>query len=302
VLRWRRVYLSVRPPIILEGVDEGEGICVTREIGLTAFRLYDFAEATGDERKALIAVLAQEERLLPLLHAATDYHRMVRQRLETQLRMPIEELALALYTWLAIAQGPPQERPPGFGEGFWEQVEETRTRLPVWRDEPDEALCQSIRYLFDDFFRLRKHVYDRPKIARVIGGRAPEALLDALLAIAPGRVDEDYRLKKKPLRDALATVQETAQRWRQPRGEDGDLSAAARAVVETMGSDGDRGVPLREVPSEVFSELREERPELYAALRVVARPPSGKGHASAFRKSSGEETEGNATSSNGGRS
>jgi hypothetical protein len=216
--------------------------------------------------------------------------------------MPIAELALALYTWLAIAQGPPQERPPGFGEGFWEQVEETRTRLPVWRDEPDEALCQSIRYLFDDFFRLRKHVYDRPKIARVIGGRAPEALLDALLAIAPGRVDEDYRLKKKPLRDALATVQETVQRWRQPRGEDEDLSAAARAVVETLGSDGDRGVPLREVPSEVFSELREERPELYAALRVVARPPSGEGHASAFRKSSGEETEGNATSSNGGRS
>ncbi len=273
VLRWRRVCLSVRPPIILEGVDEGEGVCVTREIGLVAFRLYDFAEATGDERKALIAVLAQEERLLPLLHAAADYHRMVRQRLETQLGMPIEELVLALYTWLAIAQGVPPKRPPGFGEGFWEQVEETRARLPVWRDEPDEAVCQSIRYLFDDFFRLRKNVYDGPRIARVIGGRAPEALLDALTAIAPGHVDEDYRLKKKPLRDALATVQETVQRWRQPRDEDGNLSAAARAVVETLGSDGNRGVPLCEVPSEVFSELREERSELYAALRVVARPP-----------------------------
>jgi hypothetical protein len=149
----------------------------------------------------------------------------------------------------------------------------------VWRDEPDEALCQSIRYLFDDFFRLRKNVYDGPRIARMIGGRAPEALLDARTAIAPGRVDEDYRLKKKPLRDVLSTVQETVQRWHQPRGEDEDLSAAARAVVETLGSDGDRGVPLREVPSEVFSELREERPELYAALRVVARPPGVEAHA-----------------------
>jgi len=275
VLRWRRVSLSVCPPIILEGmdVDVDEGIRVTRDIGLAAFRLYEFADATGDKRRELIAVLAQKERLLPLLHAAADYHRRVRERLEEQLGMPIAELALALYTWLAIAQGVPEKRPPGFGERFWEQVEETRAQFPVWRNEPGEAMCQSIRYLFDDFFRLRKNVYDGPRIARVIGGRTPEALLDALVAIAPKRVDEDYRLKKRALRDVLTTVRETIQRWRQPRGEDGDLSAAARAVVETLEDDGNRGVPLHEVPSEVFSELREGRPELYAALRVVARPP-----------------------------
>jgi hypothetical protein len=278
VLRWHKVYLSVRPPIILEDVDEGDGIRVTRDIGLTAFRLYDFAEATGDDRKALIAVLASEERLLPLIQAAADYHQMVRQRLEKQLGMPIAELALALYTWLAIAQGPPQERPPGFGECFWDRIEVVRTRLPVWQGEPDEALCQSISYLFDDFFRLRKHVYDGREIARVIGGQTPEALLDALTAIAPECVDKDYRLKKRVLRDVLATVQEKIKRWRQPSDE--GLSAAAQAVVKTLGSDGNRGIPLREVPSEVFSELREERPDLYAALRVVvARPPGVEGHA-----------------------
>ncbi len=272
VLRWCRVYLSVRPPIILADVDEGEGIQVTREIGLAAFRLYEFAAATGDERKALTTSLAREERLLPLLFAAADYKQQVVERLEMQLGMPVEDLALALYIWLAITQSAPGKRLPGLGEVFWEQVEAARAQLPVWQSELDEALGQSIRYLFDDFFRLRKHVYDGPRLTRVIGGRAPEALLDALTAIAPGRVDEDYRLKKTPLREILATVQETVQRWRQPSDEDEDLSAAARAVVETLGSDGDRGVPMYEVTSELFSELREKRPELYATLRVVARP------------------------------
>ena len=95
------------------------------------------------------------------------------------------------------------------------------------------------------------------------------------MAIAPERVDKDYRLKKRVLRDVLATVQEKIQRWRQPRDEGEDLSAAAQAVVKTLGSDGDRGIPLREVPSEVFSELREERPDLYAALRVVVARQTG---------------------------
>ncbi|MBD3305289.1 hypothetical protein GF348_02870 [candidate division KSB3 bacterium] len=269
VLRWRKVYLRVHPPIILQGIDEGEGILVTRKIGLTAFRLYDFAEVTGDERKALIALLASEERLLPFLQAAADYHWMVSQRLEKQLEMPIEELVLALYTWLAFAQGMPEKCPPGFSGGFWEGIEDARAQFPIWQGEPDEALYRSVRHLFDDFFRLRKNVYDGSRIVRRIGGRAPEALLEALMEIAPEQVDKDYRLRKEPLKDVLATVQETIEGWHQPRDEDEDLSVAAQAVVEILRKNGKRGVSLHKVPSEVFSELRDERPNLYAVLRVV---------------------------------
>lgn len=271
VLRWHKVYLGVRPPIILEGVDDGEGIRVTRKIGLAAFRLYDFANATGEEKKALIASLAQEERLLPLLFAAADYRQQVVARLEDQLGMRAEELALALYTWLAIARGVRSERQPGFSEAFWKQVEAMRAQLPVWQWELDEALCQSIRYLFDDFFRMRTHVYDGPRMARLIGERTPEALLDTLLE----RVDEDYRLKKRPLRDVLATVQDGIQRWCPPSDGKEGLSAATHAILETLAEGDGRGVPLQQVPPKVFSELQATRPDLYAKLRIVAACPTG---------------------------
>jgi len=231
VLRWRRVYLGVRPPILLEGVDEGEGILVRREIGLAAFRLHDYATATGNAAKALAAALAQEARLLPLLFAAAEYRLAVRTRLEAQLGMKVDQLALALYTWLAVVEGLPAERPPGFGDGFWAQVEAARARLSLWGDRPDEALCRAIRHLFEDFFKLRENVYDGPWIARWVRGRGPEAWLEALMEVGPGRLERDYRLGKKPLRDALTFVQGTIRRWQEAGGATDVLSLAARAVL-----------------------------------------------------------------------
>jgi len=272
VLRWRKVYLGVRPPIILEGVDEGEGIFVTRKIGLAAFRLHEYATATGDEAKDLVSSLAQEQRLAPLLFAAADYRQQVMDRLEEQLGMRTEELALALYAWLAVAEGTPDEPPPGFGEDFGAQVEAARARLPLWGDRLDEALCQAIRHLFEDFFKLRDNVYGGPRIARLVGGRAPEALLEASAQIDPGRLDRDYRLGDRPLRDALAVVQETIQRWGQSGDANNALSLTAQSVLEALLTGDGRGVPLGQVPGRVWEEIQAARPEVYAALRVAVAP------------------------------
>jgi hypothetical protein len=275
VLRWRRVYLGVRPPIILEDVDKGEGVCVTRDIGLVAFRLCDFADATGEEREALIASLAREARLMALLQAAAGYHQVVKNRLEEQLGMQMEELALTLYTWLAIAHGPPQLRPPGFSEGFWEQIKTMRARLPGWHSEPEESFVQSIHYLFDDCFRLRKNVHDGPRIKSLIAECTPTAALDALMAIEAEQLDRDYRLKDEPLPDVLMTVQETVQHWRQSRQEVSELSPVTQAVLNRLAEDGCRGVPLSQVPLEAIQELEMTRPAVFHHLWILAKRAFG---------------------------
>jgi len=183
----------------------------------------------------------------------------------------VDELALALYTWLAVVEGPPDKRPPGFSDGFWAQVETARARLPLWGDRPDETLCRAIRHLFEDFFKLRDNVYDGPRIARLVGGRAPEAVLEPLMQVDVERLDKDYRLGGVPLRDVLAMVQETIQRWEQADDIEDALSPAAQAVLDALLADDGRGVPLSQVPAEVWEEIRAAKPEVYAALRVVAR-------------------------------
>jgi hypothetical protein len=207
------------------------------------------------------------------LHAAADYRQKVRENLERQLGITLEDLSLGLYTWLAVVEGKPDALPPGFSEDFWAQIDRIRAEFPIWQHKPEDAICKSIRYLFDDFFRLRKNVYDGPSIAKVLRGRKPEELLDALMTMAPEAVDEDYRLRKKPLRDVLMMVQDIVRRWREPVGEETDLSAAARTLLKTLES-GNGGIPLHQVPIEVFSELQTAKPNLYESLRVIAVHPS----------------------------
>jgi hypothetical protein len=278
VLRWRRVHLGVRPPIILEGVDEEEGILVTREIGLVAFRLHDYATTTGDEAKLLASSLAQEERLIPLLFTAADYQQQVMDRLEDQLGVQIEELALALYTWLVIVEGPPDERLPGFGDDFWSQVETARTQLPLWRRQPDEELCQAIRHLFEDFFKLRDNVCGGPKVAWLTGRCMPYALLETLTCIDLERLDRDYRLGATKLGECLGQVQKMVVHWKELKEtkltrEPSRLSPACQEVMERLLSVNERGIPLSEVSKDVQAELRHIHPALFKALQVILTNP-----------------------------
>jgi hypothetical protein len=93
------------------------------------------------------------------------------------------------------------------------------------------------------------------------------------MTIAPEAVDEDFRLRKKPLCDALMMVKDIVRRWREPVGEETDLSAAARTLLKTLES-GNGGILLHQVPIEVFSELQTAKPNLYESLRVIAVHPS----------------------------
>jgi hypothetical protein len=269
VLRWTKTYLDVRPPIILEDVDEGEGIPVSRDIGHAAFRFHDYAKATSDEAKVLARHLTQDERLLPLLFAVADYRHQALARLETQLGIPADELALSLYVLLIFAEGPPDERPPGSGDAFWTQVEAAHARFSLWGHRLDEGLGQTIRHLFEDFFKLRDNVFNGPRITWLLGGREPEALLESLRQLDVAQLDKDYRLGSVPLRDVLVMIQENTRLWRRAHEKGDTLSTAGRALLDALIAAGERGIPLGEVPGETWVELREKRPGVYAAVRVM---------------------------------
>lgn len=268
VLQWHRVYLGVCPPILLEGVDEGEGIWVTRGIGLLAFQLHEYAAATGLEKQQIAFVLAQEARLLPLHFAASAYHKGALTRLEVQLGMPLAQLALILYTWLMVTRGLPSPRVPGFEPPFWDEVQLLRTHFPVWLTQVDEVLNKAIVDLFEDCFKLRRNVYNGLVIQHLLNRSTPNKLLEALCQIELSGLDTDYRLKNEPLRDVLSKIQETVSHWIQPVTESA-LSPTAKVVLETLTSENSQGIQLNQVPGEVWTELETTTPDMYAKLRVL---------------------------------
>jgi hypothetical protein len=198
-----------------------------------------------------------------------NYHAVVRARLEEQLGIPVEQLAFALYTWLAVAQGVDNEYGVGFGESFWEQVKAERSKLLLLGQKLEMGLSQSLLYLFDDFFRLRKGVYDGPGIAQRVRVSTVRELLDTLLSIELEHLDKDYRLSREPLRDILEKVQSRISLWRQPRNKEEELSGIAQATLERLTEKDQKGVLLHEIPTEVFTEIQVARPKLYQSLRVI---------------------------------
>ncbi|MBU1748147.1 MAG: hypothetical protein KKA73_10705, partial [Chloroflexi bacterium] len=265
-LRWRMVYLGIRPPIALEGVDDAAGIPVARAVGHAAFMFHHYAKATGEEAQALAARLADDERALPALWAGQEAQARAAAQLETQVGLTLDELALALYVFLVVAD-PATPRLPGFDEAAWETMEGLR----VERGRPtlSAALAQAVRDLYDDRFKLRDNVYDGPRPARLLLERTPSEWLEMLSCIETAAVDRDYELGKALLRDALMEVQDAIQCWQEPAVL--TLSPAAQAVLDVLLVKGGSGVPLSQVSAEVWSELQIVQPNVYALLEVVTR-------------------------------
>lgn len=272
VLRRKQTYLGTRPPIILEEVDEGKGISLGRDVGHVAFYLHHYASATGEEAKEGRAHLTQKEELMPILFAAVRYRDESLNHLEASLEIPVDDLVLALYVLGLLVEGMPQERPPGFNDDFWTQLESTHTQFFWQADQFDKETGQIIRDLFEDFFKLRENMYDGPRIAQVLNRRTLNDLLDVLLGVDVERLGKDYRLDGAPLRDVLRTIQELLRNWQQKNDTKERCLPTVDAVLDALETDGQEGVPFSQVPPEIWARLRETKPSIYEKLRVWINP------------------------------
>jgi len=268
VLRWQKTYLETRPPVCLEGIDEGEdGISLRRSIGATAFDLHRYAAATGHESKSLVAELASSVPIVSLMFGAFEYQARVTGLLVEQVGMSIEELALCFFGWLLIVDGTPPERPPGFSDAFWSEARELHKTRGGASGSLDRALCEDIKSLFEDYFKLRENVYDGPIISVVLADRTPIDLLERILQIEPRRVDDKYRLGNRSLPSVLETLQKQI-RQQTPKEPGRALSPIAESVVATLLGDAQTEVAMSQIATEVWPEIQSARPDLYSALRV----------------------------------
>lgn len=276
VLTWRELYLDVSPPILLEGVDEGLGLHVPREIGLTAFYLYDYVTATGREAQALITALAQDPRLLPLRFAAEALQRDTIAQLEAQLGCGLDMLALALTTVLLLTEDAPRVSPPGLDAAYQAQVAALRAQRCHRLPKLDAAQRQNIWYLFEDWFKLRENLLNGPRLQRLLTQVPPSALLDWLLQVDASGINTAYRLGKQPLRETLQAFQRNLGRLDTTITRP-ELSEAAQGTLHTLKT-GSR-LPLHQVPADVWRELQASCPEDYTRLwvsyHITERPGPG---------------------------
>lgn len=264
-LHWRQPFLGIQPPICLEDVDaEGEGIRVSREIGLLAFDLHRYATAKGRETKALEASLAAEPDLLPFFFGAVDYQRQLVINLEQQLGLPLEMLALGLYSWRLAHLTPADNICPAPLKRVLPATPPAHLTSPR---EQQLAAWQDWQLLFDDFFKLRENLYDGHRVAVLLSAEDLESLWATILAIRPERVEKNYRWAKRLFCNALTEWQTVMQHT---IGLDlpARLSAEAQTWLARLSQGESRGIPLADLPPAVLAELTEQAPAVYRRLRI----------------------------------
>jgi len=266
ILRWNRVYLDVRPPICFDDVDSDTGILISREIGLTAFLLSDFANAVSPETRRYVYYLARDERAISIIYSAYYFQQKLKDELESQLEMPLDELALHLYL-LSISLRPPIElRPPGLTRWpFWSSTNENYNFL---LNRNEVRLLNACNALFDDFFKLRDNVYDGQSLLDLMSNRSPETVWSSLLRIDPSRLHSDFVLDERPLAEQISKAQLLVQRLLQFDEKLKSFSKQVSIILETLTNPKYGMVYLNSVPTSVWEEIQTKYPELFAALQV----------------------------------
>lgn len=257
VLRWEQAYLSVKPPVFFEQIDDGidmPGVRVRREIGDVAFDLYHYGAATGATARALAARLADRPELVALVEEGDALRCQLMTDLKQKLGMTVEEMSFGLFVFRCCLSSL-DLNPPGLPSGFARALDNIRTRRTAWAPKLDISIQDALQHLFLDFFRLRENVLDGPAIARVADNRAPDDVLRQLLTIDTTSISPSVRLVGRPLQHVIADVQGIVAEWLGSRSDTHPLSIPAAQLLLELRNEASQGLRYERYPSNMWQEL-----------------------------------------------
>lgn len=210
ILRWAQTRLDTVPPVLLEGVDDFDGLLVTQKIGHLAYILHDFADATGPTEQDLRGQCLTHQAFPSILFQARTYRKRIRDELEKQLRMKVEEFAFSLLIVATKIGHYPVELPASIEwkigverpmlPRYPESIESERPRLT-------NSQLAMIRRLFDDCFKLRENVYDGLLLETVAEEIDQERALELLQCIDAEEIASDFRFNEEPVGTLVRSVQ-----------------------------------------------------------------------------------------------
>jgi len=239
-LRWAQTRLDTVPPVQLEGVDDFDGLPVQKKIGHLAYILHDFVDVTGSAEQDLRGQILTNEAFPPILFQGITYRRNIRDELEKQLGMKVEEFAFSLLVGAMSLGHRPVELPPLIEQ----QIGVDLTVLPRYpegleteRPRLTNSQLGMIRRLYDDCFKLRENVYDGLLLETIAEWLDQEQALELLQRIDIEEVATDFRLNEEPLGVFVGSVQDEIAKLLQLKNNRQVTSALISVCKSGLGTD-----------------------------------------------------------------
>jgi hypothetical protein len=196
LLRYRHLELDTSPPVALEGVDNYQGLRLERSIGHGAFLFSDFNEAGKTTSNPIGQALVNDPRALALIWESAAFHHEKQFTLQAELGINLELLALYSYLLFSTLSDMPRLL-NAIPEALWTEIQAVKpTTLPYFAKEVANlgALCDVSLQFFNDFYRLRRNLYDGFRIQTMLQGLTFITVLETLSTLALPAAALDYRL------------------------------------------------------------------------------------------------------------
>lgn len=213
-LRWDKVQDGHTPAIILNSLDSGFGIEVSRSIGPLAYELSSLGEI--DKKKEPDKWSEQFEKILKwpeasiILISGRRFHDAVVDKIQKSLGIETDKLALYLYTFMCSLNGLQGEK----------IVPQLLDCIPMfnWSDSPSfpsgtqkyyavlkPKHIEFIQSMFNNFFRIRENLYDGYRIKKYLENFNPVESLNQIINLNFHTL-ENYKFKDQKLSFLLQDI------------------------------------------------------------------------------------------------
>lgn len=270
-LRYRRVEMSTSPPIALQGVDDYDGILITQEIGHNAYRLAKYFKSTGKSAKSLEHKLNADERMLEILLTAQQFRQHVWRELEDALGMPLYHFAFCSAVLVWLHTDVPSGMEALVPAALYESLKLERQQINLHGPEITEALARQAQSLFDDFFCLRRNLYDGERIWQLGRDAELDALIARLETLEAKKISPHFILDEQPLAEYVAQLQQQIEALLEGRARRQKLdSLPLSSTVHSLLGAWQRGdnAPLRTIDADDLRSLQQFLPDIYERLVV----------------------------------
>ena len=261
IMRWNGVYLEVRPPIILEGVDNEIGIRLSPNIGILAFHLSEYTLAFGSQRNHLAGLIASNPNTIQIIHQAKTFQNNLETTLRSQLgRHPSQFAAELAALFYMLGDAPFFTDIPLFNLLPTSTLETLSAHVSI-------KILEYSRLLFEDYYMLRDQLYDYAGFQKTIGDRNLDELAQNIMDIDITPVSPDFIIGDLSLGEFISRVQQRISVWQNPLLSS-DQNFVHSMLIRSFAEYGTTGLPFSSIPSEIWGRIKTDNPELYNHLRI----------------------------------
>jgi len=215
-LKWQGRIQETDPPIKLEGIDDHHGIVLNTSIETLAFLLYEYRRS--NKRVDIRDQIVVDDKLGVLIDAGYKFREKCIRDISNYIEMDLDQLVLYMYILSVSFNGPYGTHPPiNFEKYSIDYIfNDTPGKLPYglgkYNCELSPFQRENIELMFNDFFLLRKNVYDGFRINELLRNTTIFDIIEEISTINVIGLQKQYKIGTRIFEEFIEAIKNKVER------------------------------------------------------------------------------------------